>query len=90
MSIFHILKKKYADRPLFVLAPMADVTDVAFRTVIQEAGGCDVLWTEFVSADGLVRATDIGKYKLKKDLLYTAKQHPIVAQLFSSTPEHMY
>jgi tRNA-dihydrouridine synthase len=69
---------------------MADVTDIAFRTVIQEAGGCDVFWTEFVSADGLVRATEIGKYKLKKDLLFDAKQHPIVAQLFSSTPEHMF
>jgi tRNA-dihydrouridine synthase len=69
---------------------MADVTDIAFRTVIQEAGGCDVLWTEFVSADGLVRATEIGKYKLKKDLLFSDIQHPIVAQLFSSTPEHMY
>lgn len=90
MSIFHDLQKQHPDRPLFVLAPMADVTDVAFRTVIQEAGGCDVLWTEFVSADGLVRATDIGKYKLKKDLLFTPAQHPIVAQLFSSTPEHMY
>jgi len=90
MSIFHRLKKEHPDRPLFVLAPMADVTDVAFRTVIQEAGGCDVLWTEFVSADGLVRATEIGKYKLKKDLLFTPAQHPIVAQLFSSTPEHMF
>jgi tRNA-dihydrouridine synthase len=90
MSIFHDLQKQHPNRPLFVLAPMADVTDVAFRTVIQEAGGCDVLWTEFVSADGLVRATEIGKYKLKKDLLYTPAQHPIVAQLFSSTPEHMY
>lgn len=90
MSLFHRLQKKYSDRPLFVLAPMADVTDVAFRTVIQEAGGCDVLWTEFVSADGLVRATEIGKYKLKKDLLFTEAQHPIVAQLFSSTPDHMH
>lgn len=90
MSLFHDLKKQHPDRPLFVLAPMADVTDIAFRTVIQEVGGCDVLWTEFVSADGLVRATEIGKYKLKKDLLYTPAQHPIVAQLFSSTPEHMY
>lgn len=90
MSFFHDLKKQHAHRPLFVLAPMADVTDVAFRTVIQEAGGCDVLWTEFVSADGLVRATEIGKYKLKKDLLLSPLQHPIVAQLFSSTPEHMF
>ncbi|MEN9604822.1 MAG: hypothetical protein RJB39_507 [Candidatus Parcubacteria bacterium] len=68
---------------------MADVTDIAFRTVIQEAGAPDVFWTEFVSADGLVRATPEGKIKLKKDLLFSKEQHPIVAQLFSSTPEHM-
>ncbi|MES2623217.1 MAG: tRNA-dihydrouridine synthase [Patescibacteria group bacterium] len=90
MSIFHTLKKQHSDRPLFVLAPMADVTDIAFRTVIADAGSPDVFWTEFVSADGLVRATDIGKYKLKKDLIFDKAQHPIVAQLFSSTPEHMF
>ncbi len=90
MSLYKALKAKHPHRPLFVLAPMADVTDVAFRTVIQEAGSPDVFWTEFVSADGLVRATEVGKYKLKKDLLFDAKQRPIVAQLFSATPEHMF
>lgn len=90
MSIFHDLKEKYPNRPLFVLAPMADVTDIAFRTVIQEAGSPDVFWTEFVSADGLVRATPEGKEKLKKDLLFSKEQHPIVAQLFTANPEHMF
>ncbi len=90
MSLFHRLKKEKPHRPLFVLAPMADVTDMAFRTVIQEAGSPDVFWTEFVSADGLVRATPEGKAKLMKDLLFDKKQHPIVAQLFTSNPEHMF
>jgi tRNA-dihydrouridine synthase len=39
--------------PLMVLAPMADVTDPAFRRIIAKYGKPDVLWTEFVSADGL-------------------------------------
>jgi tRNA-dihydrouridine synthase len=83
--------KKDKNRPLFVLAPMADVTDVAFRTVISEAMSPDIYWTEFVSADGLIRATPEGKYKLKKDLLYDKeKQRPIIAQLFSSTYKYMY
>ncbi len=90
MSLFHKLKLQKPHRPLFVLAPMADVTDIAFRTVIQEAGSPDVFWTEFVSADGLVRATPEGKEKLKKDLLFSKEQHPIVAQLFTSNPEHMF
>lgn len=82
---------KDKNRPLFVLAPMADVTDIAFRTVISEAASPDIYWTEFVSADGLIRATPEGKYKLKKDLLFDKdKQRPIIAQLFSSTYQYMY
>lgn len=52
-------------------------------------GGPDVMWTEFVAADGLVRATPEGKKKLMADLMYSEAERPIVAQLFSSTPEHM-
>ncbi len=90
MSFIQKLKQD-KQRPLFVLAPMADVTDVAFRTVIGEAASPDIYWTEFVSADGLIRATEIGKYKLKKDLLFdTEKQRPIIVQLFSSTYQYMY
>jgi nifR3 family TIM-barrel protein len=85
--------------PFFVLAPMADVTDVSFRRMIAKysahtrtngtVGGPDVMWTEFVSADGLVRATPEGKIKLLADLKYAEEERPIVAQLFSSTPEYM-
>ena len=38
---------------LTVCAPMADVTDIAFRTLLAKYGKPDVTWTEFVSADGL-------------------------------------
>ena len=85
--------------PFLVVAPMADVTDAPFRRLIAKysahtradgtKGGADVTWTEFVAADGLVRATPEGKAKLMADLIYTNKERPIVAQLFSSTPEHM-
>ncbi len=40
-------------KPFFVMAPMADVTDVAFRALVAKHGKPDVFWTEFVSADGL-------------------------------------
>ena len=85
--------------PFFVLAPMADVTDVAFRRMIAKygahtradgtVGGPDVMWTEFVAADGLVRATPEGKVKLMADLLYAEEERPIVAQLFTRNEEHM-
>ncbi|MCC2630458.1 MAG: tRNA-dihydrouridine synthase, partial [Candidatus Paceibacter sp.] len=76
-------------KPFFVLAPMADVTDAAFRRVIAKYGKPDVTWTEFVSADGLIRATEIGKQKLMRDLVYSEGERPIVAQLFGSHPEYM-
>jgi tRNA-dihydrouridine synthase len=86
-------------KPFFVVAPMADVTDVAFRRMIAQysahtrpdgsVGGPDVMWTEFVSADGLMRATEEGKKKLMADLLYSETERPIVAQLFSSHPQYM-
>src|SRR3989338_4384399 len=40
-------------KPFFCLAPMADVTDPAFRKLIAEIAKPHVMWTEFVSADGL-------------------------------------
>lgn len=81
--------KREKGRPLMVLAPMADVTDASFRHVIAKYGKPDVTWTEFVSADGLVRATEVGKMKLLRDLVYSETERPIVAQLFGSNPEYM-
>lgn len=80
---------KKLPKPFFVLAPMANVTDVSFRRVIAKYGKSDVMWTEFVSADGLVRATPLGKRKLLKDLEFDESERPIVAQLFSGKPEYL-
>ncbi len=73
-------------KPLMVLAPMADVTDPAFRRIIAKYGKPDVMWTEFVSADGLF----MGGYEhLIKDLAFTDAERPIVAQFFTSKPDMM-
>jgi nifR3 family TIM-barrel protein len=80
---------KQLNRPFFVLAPMEDVTDAAFRALISRYGKPGVMMTEFTSADGLVRADEAGQKKLRKKLLYTNEEHPIVAQLFSASPENM-
>lgn len=84
MNFWERLKK-----PIFVLAPMADVTDAAFRFIIAKYGKPDVTWTEFVSADGLALAPEEGRKKLLKDLEYTDTERPIVAQFFTSNPENM-
>lgn len=73
-------------KPFFALAPMADVTDAAFRSIISKYGKPDVLWTEFVSADGLAC---VGRETLKYDLMYSEKERPIVVQLFSAHPDKM-
>lgn len=82
-------KKLMHGETLSVVAPMADVTDIAFRTMIAKYSkpyGPDVMWTEFVSADGL---NSPGREVLKRDLEFTDIERPIVAQLFTSTPENM-
>ncbi len=76
------------NKPFFVLAPLANVTDVVFRNFILEYSRPDVLWTEFVAADGLCHPK--GREVLLKDLAFREEERPIVAQLFTSNPEHMY
>ncbi len=73
--------------PIFALAPMADVTDEAFRRMIARYGKPDVMWTEFVSCNGL--CSD-GRRALLQDLLFDERERPIVAQFFGATPEHFY
>ncbi len=74
-------------KPIFALAPMADVTDCVFRQIIAKYGKPDVFWTEFVSADGL--AHPVAREKLLIDFIYGENEHPIVAQIFGSKPENI-
>lgn len=74
-------------RPTAVLAPMADVTDAAFRRVIAAYGKPDAMWTEFVSTDGLCSP---GRARLLKNLAFTDAERPIVVQFFGATPAHFY
>src|SRR3989344_3098282 len=76
-------------KPFFVLAPMEDVTDAAFRRLIARYGKPDVMFTEFTSADGLFFANQSGQEKLRAKLLFSDSERPIVAQLFTSSPERM-
>lgn len=87
MTFWEKLKK-----PFLVMAPMADVTDAAFRALVAKRGAPDVYWTEFVSADGLYHTREKAKLlenPLMRDLQFAPDQRPIVAQLFSSKPDMM-
>ena len=74
-------------KPFFCSAPMADVTDAAFRQMIAKYGKPDVIFTEMVACDGLC---SIGREKLLRILKFSEIERPVVAQLFGSKPENFY
>lgn len=67
-----------------LLAPMEDVSDPPFRAVCK-ANGADLMYTEFISSEGLIR--DAAKSKQKLDIF--EYERPIGIQLFGSNIEHM-
>ncbi|NCU41308.1 MAG: tRNA-dihydrouridine synthase family protein [Candidatus Moranbacteria bacterium] len=88
-EIFHKTNSKdfwkNLPKPFFVLAPMAEVTDIVFREFVLRHSRPDVFFTEFVSCKGLL--SEKGRKHLMRDLLYTEKQQPIVAQIFGGDPK---
>lgn len=74
-------------KPIFCMAPMACVTDCAFRKIITKYGKPDIFWTEFVSADGLAHPK--AREKLLIDLKFSKNEKPIVAQIFGANSENI-
>jgi len=71
-------------KPFFALAPMDEVTDAAFRQILAKYGKPDVMWTEFVSCDGLCSR---GRENLLIDLQYKNNERPIIVQIFGNDPD---
>ena len=69
--------------PLY-LAPMAGVTDVVFRSLCKELGA-DVMVTEFVSAEGIIRQDD----RTRKYTEFDDAQRPVGVQLFGGDGKRM-
>ncbi len=69
----HIGPLDLGNRPLF-LAPMEDVTDPSFRHICKQYGA-DMMYTEFISSDGLIR--DARKSLKKLEIL--DEERPIVS-----------
>lgn len=70
-------------QPIFGLAPMDGVTDHVFRTVLYRHGPPDVLFTEFVSVEGLSRRIPA----LLNDLKYEKHERPMIAQIYGYEPD---
>ena len=71
------------ERPL-LLAPMEDVTDVSFRVLCREQGA-DMVYTEFIPSDGLIR--DASKAIAKMRTL--EEEAPVGIQIYGHIPESM-
>lgn len=80
LKIGHI---KLPDFPL-LLAPMEDVSDPPFRALCKEQGA-DVVYTEFISSEGLIR--DAAKSTIKLDIY--EKERPVGIQIFGSNIDTM-
>src|SRR6266545_2083460 len=69
----------------FAIAPMAGMTDTAFRRLVKRRGGCGLVVTEMVSAEGLVRGID----RTLEYAEYTEEERPISIQIFGGDPGKM-
>jgi len=67
------------------LAPMAGMTDTAFRRLVKRKGGCGLVVTEMVSSEGLVRGID----RTLEYAEYTEEERPVSIQIFGGDPSVM-
>jgi tRNA-dihydrouridine synthase B len=74
----------YIPTPL-ALAPMAEVTDTYYRSLIKELGGVGLVVSEFVSAEGLTRKND----RAHQMLAFNENERPVAIQIYGGDPERM-
>jgi len=71
--------------PAFGVAPMAGMTDTAFRRLVKRHGGCGLVVTEMVSSEGLTRGID----RTLEYAEYTEEERPVSIQIFGGDPNRM-
>lgn len=76
-----------SSRPLFLLAPMFQVTDSVFRQIVADCAPPSMFFTEFVNVDGLQSK---GRPVLLDYLQFTKKEKPLIAQIWGVHPENFY
>lgn len=69
----------------FGVAPMAGMTDTAFRRLVKRQGGCGLVVTEMVSSEGLTRGID----RTLEYAEYTEEERPVSIQIFGGDPHKM-
>ena len=71
------------ERPV-LLAPMEDVTDIAFRLMCKQFGA-DMVYTEFVSSDALIRSVN----KTQQKLVVSDEERPVAIQIYGRDVDSM-
>lgn len=74
-------------KPIFILAPMDEVTDTVLRQVIARCGKPAVFFTEFTNVEGMFSK---GERHVMQRLRYTEAERPLVAQIWGSRPENFF
>ena len=72
-------------KPLFILAPMDDVTDTVFRQLVSSCAKPDLCFSEFVNVDGLMSP---GRARLLPKLERAIDEPPFVAHIWGAKPEN--
>jgi tRNA-dihydrouridine synthase B len=71
--------------PPLALAPMAEVTDTYYRSLIKELGGVGLVVSEFISSEGLTRKND----RSHKMLHFEENERPVAIQIYGGDPDRM-
>lgn len=71
--------------PPFGIAPMAGLTDSAFRRLAKRLGGCGLVTSEMVSSEGIIRGGD----RTREYLAFTDEERPVAIQIFGGDPGRM-
>jgi tRNA-dihydrouridine synthase B len=71
--------------PPLALAPMAEVTDTYYRSLIKELGGVGLVVSEFISAEGLTRANR----RSHQMLAFNEAERPVSIQIYGGNPDRM-
>jgi nifR3 family TIM-barrel protein len=75
------------EKPIFILAPMDDVTDTVLRQIIARCGKPAVFFTEFTNVEGMFSK---GARHVLRRLQYTEAERPLVAQIWGTRPENFF
>ena len=71
--------------PPLILAPMAGITDHAYRLMLRRIGGVGLVTMEFISSEAITR----GRARQMRKLVFSEEERPLSIQIYGSDPERM-